>query len=71
MLNFKNIGLLTLYALINTLLTFGVISIINKAIAGHYSTHESAGTYIVFFSFVIFLYLLNVGVSENHYKRYL
>jgi putative ATP-binding cassette transporter len=63
MLNFKNIGLLILYAIINTLLSFGVLSIINKGISGYYSIHKS-GIHIVFFSFVIFLYLLNVGFQK-------
>ncbi|MGB3465071.1 MAG: cyclic peptide export ABC transporter [Cyclobacteriaceae bacterium] len=63
MFSFKNILLLALYALINTMLSFGVISIINKTISGSQAIGEP-GFYIVFFSFVVYLYLLNVGFQK-------
>lgn len=60
----KNIFYLLLYALPNTLLSFGIIYIINNVLSGKMSVVNSY-IGIVFFSMIVYTYLLNIVFQKR------
>lgn len=60
----KNVFYLLLYALPNTLLSFGIIYIINNVLSGKMSVVNSY-IFIVFFSMIVYTYLLNIVFQKR------
>lgn len=60
----KNVFYLLLYALPNTLLSFGIIYIINNVLSGKMSVVNSY-IGIVFFSMIVYTYLLNIVFQKR------
>ena len=58
-LSTKNIIYLVLYALPNTILTFGIVFIINNVLAGN-EAYLKGHMWIVFISIIVYTYLLNI-----------
>lgn len=64
---FKNIFFISIYSLLNTALSFGIIYIINNALAGNDAfLRDYIG--MVFLSLVVYSYLLNVMFQKQLYK---
>ncbi|WP_343658991.1 cyclic peptide export ABC transporter [Chryseobacterium sp.] len=59
----KHIALISVYALISSLLSFGIIYIINNTLSNKLSVNGYI--YIAFFSFVIYAYLLNIFFQKQ------
>ncbi|WP_308005871.1 cyclic peptide export ABC transporter [uncultured Chryseobacterium sp.] len=59
----QHIALISVYALVSSLLTLGIIYIINNTLSGKFSA--SAYIYTTFFSFVIYAYLLNIFFQKQ------
>ncbi|WP_172283456.1 cyclic peptide export ABC transporter [Chryseobacterium sp. LAM-KRS1] len=62
-IKYKHIFLISIYALISSLLSFGIIYIINNSIADKLVIEGYV--YITFFSFVIYAYLLNIFFQKE------
>lgn len=59
----RHIALISIYALISSLLSFGIIYIINNTLSNKFSVNSYI--YIAFFSFVIYAYLLNIFFQKQ------
>ncbi|WP_298427774.1 cyclic peptide export ABC transporter [uncultured Kordia sp.] len=66
-ITFKNILLISIYSLLNTALSFGIIYIINNALSGNEAfLRDYIG--MVFIALVVYSYLLNVIFQKQLYK---
>ncbi len=64
---FKNIFFISIYSLLNTVLSFGIIYIINNVLSGNEAfLRDYIG--MVFISLVVYSYLLNVMFQKQLYK---